>query len=103
MGWLVKGQHDKYKIENVVSKHACQVKQCRIIDECSHFTYIAKLKECYLKTDKVLDSQDINKYLMHSQDSRGVVFGPRLCIGMKTKNSIWSFGSFYNKIIFTTL
>ena len=84
VGWLVKGQHDKYKIENVVSKYACQVKHCRIIDGCAHFTYIAKLKECYLKTEKVLDSQDIHKYLMHSKDNRGIVFGPERCIGKKT-------------------
>ena len=69
----------KYKIKDVASEYECQVKACRLIPDCSYFTYIADLKECYLKTDKVLDSKDIHKYMMHSNDNRGIVFGPRLC------------------------
>ena len=84
VGNLVRSKKDTYKIKNVVSAYDCQVKQCRITEHCAHFTYIADLRECYLKTDKVLDSQDIHKYLMHSNDNRGIVFGPKRCRGKKT-------------------
>ena len=53
--------------------------------DCSYFTYIANLKECYLKNEDVLDSKDIHKYMMHSNDNRGIVFGPRLCERKKHK------------------
>ena len=84
VGNLVRSNNGTYKIKNVVSAYDCQVKQCRIMADCAHFTYIADLRECYLKKEEVLDSQNINKYLMHSNDNRGVVFGPNRCIRKKT-------------------
>ena len=59
-----------FRISNVISEYDCQVKHCRLNDECKYFTYIPNDRACYLKTDKALEKLD---------HEGGVIFGPRNC------------------------
>ena len=80
VGALVKGRDNFYKIKDVASQYDCMVKHCRRVKECSHFTYIDDIKECYLKTKEAIKPDN----LMHSDDPRKVTFGPGICKSKKT-------------------
>ena len=80
IGALVKGRNNLYKIKDVASHYDCMVKHCRRVIDCSHFTYIDDIKECYLKTKEAIEPEN----LMHSDDPRKVTFGPGICKSKKT-------------------
>ena len=76
------------RIQNVISAYDCQVKHCRITDDCKYFAYIKNDRICYLKTANAHENL---------QYEERVVFGPRTCKSkyLFKENIVFSFEYFF--------